>query len=202
MFGHSGQIALSQHYERLVHSRVPLAKLRDIEMTTESNTRTRLARWMTYGFWLALFGGLTLIADRYLEHSYNPNQHLSTERDGGPAEVLLTRNRFGHYVAPGSINGVPVVFLLDTGATSLSIPAKVAAKMNLVPRGQSRVSTANGTVTVDNVLLDEVALGNITLTRINAHINPYMEGETVLLGMSFMKHLEMTQKGDTLRLRL
>lgn len=171
-------------------------------MTAESDTRSTLARWMAYGFWLILLGGLTLLADNYLEQTHNPNQHLAQETGTGAAEVALTRNRSGHYVAPGSINGTPVVFLLDTGATSVSIPARVAAKLNLSPRGQSRVSTANGSITVDNVLLDEVALGGISLNRINAHINPYMDGDTVLLGMSFMKHLEMIQKGDTLRLRL
>ncbi|MDI3326831.1 TIGR02281 family clan AA aspartic protease [Pontibacterium granulatum] len=170
-------------------------------MQDSDSSRRFMARLLTYGFWLALLAGMTVYFGGVLDKRNNPNQHLATQN--GPAgEVVLKRNAYGHYVAPGLINNTPVVFMLDTGATSISIPKTVADRMHLNPRGSSQVSTANGSITVYNVRLDSVSLGSITLNDMRAHINPYMEGETVLLGMSFMQHLEMIQKGDTLRLRL
>lgn len=171
-------------------------------MSDPDKNRRFMARLMTYSFWLVLLAGLTFLFEGYLHQKEYPNQHLVETGENTTNEVLLKRNRYGHYVAPGQINGVPVVFLLDTGATSVSIPADVAKKLSLSPRGSSRVSTANGTITVANVVLERVSVGGLTLRNINAHINPFMEGEVILLGMSFMRHLEMLQKGDTLRLRL
>lgn len=163
--------------------------------------RRFMARLMHYGFWLVLLAGLTVYFGDVLEKKHNPNLHLATPSGQPSPEVVLKRNAYGHYVAPGLINDVPVIFMLDTGATSISIPQNVADKMHLRTRGSSQVSTANGTISVLNVRLRSVSLGSITLNDMRAHINPYMEGDTVLLGMSFMKHLEMIQKGDTLRLR-
>ena len=52
-----------------------------------------------------------------------------------------------------------------------------------------------------DTVADEVRLGNIVLRQVRASINPHMLGDTVLLGMSFMKNLELVQKGDTLTIR-
>ncbi|MCO4756452.1 MAG: retroviral-like aspartic protease family protein [Oceanospirillaceae bacterium] len=165
------------------------------------HNRRLMARLMTYGFWIILLAGLTVYFGGLLEKKHNPNLHLANPTGQPSPEVVLKRNAYGHYVAPGLINDVPVIFMLDTGATSISIPKSVADTMQLRQRGSSMVNTANGSITVHNVRLDSVSLGSITLNDMRAHINPYMEGNTVLLGMSFMKHLEMVQKGDTLRLR-
>lgn len=164
--------------------------------------RRYIARFMTYGFWLVLLGFMTFFFEDYLYKKENPNQHLMQQTETSKNEVVLKRNRYGHYVAPGKINGQPVTFLLDTGATTISIPSGVAKNLNLEPKGSSRVTTANGTITVHNVRLNTVSLGPIQLKNISAHINPFMEGHIILLGMSFMRHLEIVQKGDRLRLNL
>lgn len=117
------------------------------------------------------------------------------------AEVILQRNRMGHYVANGEINNQPVRFLLDTGATSISLPAEVAQRLGLKGTRKHQVETANGTITVSATRLHQVSLGGITLHNVRAHINPHMDGEDVLLGMTFLKHLEMIQRGNTLTLR-
>ncbi|HIF55390.1 MAG TPA: TIGR02281 family clan AA aspartic protease, partial [Methylococcaceae bacterium] len=49
--------------------------------------------------------------------------------------------------------------------------------------------------------LDSVSVGAIELNNIRATINPHMQGKEILLGMSFLKHLEMMQKGQELTLR-
>ena len=46
-----------------------------------------------------------------------------------------------------------------------------------------------------------VALGGVRLGGVRAHINPHMSGEEVLLGMTFLRHLEFVQQGRKLTLR-
>ena len=65
----------------------------------------------------------------------------------------------------------------------------------------ARASTAAGTITVFDTRIDRVALGDIVLRDVNASINPHMQGRDVLLGMSFLGQLELTQRDGTLTLR-
>ncbi len=153
-------------------------------------------------FWLLFLAGLTGFFVLITNWQHNPNQSLlSVVSEQGIAEVILKRNRMGHYVANGEINGQPVQFLLDTGATSISIPARVARRLGLKGTQKQWVETANGSISVTAIRLQQVRLGDIQLSNVPAHINPYMDDEDVLLGMTFLKHLEMIQRGDTLTLR-
>ena len=114
--------------------------------------------------------------------------------------MTLLRNRAGHFVANGEINGADAVFLLDTGATDVVVSAEHAAEAGLARLRASRANTAAGTITVFDTRIDRVALGDIVLYDVNASINPHMEGIDVLLGMSFLGQLELTQRDGTLTL--
>lgn len=157
---------------------------------------------MIAGAWIILLGLLTLVFGGWLSEQDNPNrQPRETLTVDGVREVTLTRNRQGHYIATGAINGQPVRFLLDTGATTVSVPARLAESLGL-PMGPSiRTQTANGVVTTYRTRLAEAGLGNILLHDVPASINPHMQPDAVLLGMSFLKRIEFTQRGDTLTLR-
>lgn len=144
---------------------------------------------------------MTLLFDDVLDDQRNPNQQVMTNRVDGIPEVTLKRNRYGHYFATGSINGHAAEFLLDTGATHVAIPGKLAQKWKLKRGPDISVSTANGVVTAYMTRLDRVDLGDISLTDVRATINPQMKDEEILLGMSFLKELEMIQRGDTLILK-
>ncbi len=152
--------------------------------------------------WIVGLGLLTLIFGNILDGQFNPNQQVATQiGNDGVREVVLQRNRYGHYVASGEINGHTVEFLLDTGASDVSIPQLVAAQLGL-KRGQPLVyNTANGSITAYMTQLRNLRLGDIELHDIPASINPYKGDDTILLGMSFLKHLEFTQRGDTLIIR-
>ena len=110
-------------------------------------------------------------------------------------------NRAGHYLAPGKINGTTVKFLLDTGATDVAIPEKLAERLQLKKGSRTLSQTANGVVRSYSTVLDRISLGGIELYNIRASIFPGMPSGEVLLGMSFLKHLEMVQKGNTLTLK-
>jgi aspartyl protease family protein len=147
-------------------------------------------------------GALTLFFDGWLSNQSNPNQRpQSSQTATGIREVVLERNRQGHYVSSGQINGVPVTFLLDTGATDVAIPSNVAREASLEAGFAGQAVTANGVVTVYSTAVDELILGNIYLHNIDASITPSMGGDTILLGMSALKQVEFTQRGSTLTLR-
>lgn len=152
--------------------------------------------------WLGIFTLLALFFSNLISHQNNPNQSPQTKQlAGNVRELVLQRNRYGHYVANGQINNVDVVFMLDTGATDVSIPAAIAKKLNLIPGPTQIYTTANGPVKVNLTQLDEISLGDITLNNVRATINPGFQGSEILLGMSFLKHLEFSQRGNQLTLK-
>jgi aspartyl protease family protein len=144
---------------------------------------------------------LTLLFDDQLAQQLNPNQDPISSNHLGVAEVKLKQNRAGHYVSGGAINGQPVVFMLDTGATQVSIPMHLAEQLALTKGRTSWVQTANGRLQVAQTRIQRLSLGDIQLTDVAAHLNPAMHDGQILLGMSALKQLEFTQKGEWLILR-
>ena len=106
-----------------------------------------MARLMTHLTWVVILAMLTLYFNNYLDHQENPNASLAL-MSGSEPEVVLQRNKSGHYLAPGEINGERVRFLLDTGATTVSIPEALADRLGLERGRPLRSMTANGIVTV------------------------------------------------------
>jgi aspartyl protease family protein len=104
-------------------------------------------------------------------------------------------------VASGKINGKPVEFLVDTGASFVSVPEQVANRVGLEKGRPLTANTANGNVTVYSTSLDRISIGDITLYDVKADINPHMDGEEILLGMSFLRNLSVTHEDGKLSIR-
>lgn len=171
-------------------------------MSSEHQYQQKLGKGMITIAWIILLILLTALFSGFLDQQEFPNADLQTfEANNGRAVVVLEMNRSGHYIAPGKINNVPVRFLLDTGATDVAIPEKLASKIGLQKGHRTLSQTANGTVNSYATTIERISLGGIELENIRASIFPGMPGGEVLLGMSFLKHLEMNQKGRTLTLR-
>lgn len=162
-----------------------------------------IGKLMTFMAWIGLLAFLTLIFNNLLLEQYNPNRNLDEQlKSGEIPEVVLERNKQGHYLSEGRINRMPVVFLLDTGATDIAIPEVLADRLRLPRLGGGVSQTANGAVAVWKTRLDEVSIGNIRLHDVSASILPSMgKDDAVLLGMSFLKRVDMLQQGNTLTLR-
>ncbi|MEJ2179671.1 MAG: TIGR02281 family clan AA aspartic protease [Gammaproteobacteria bacterium] len=168
----------------------------------EQNQPKRMGLWMVIAMWAIVLWLFTMFFTKWSEHEYNPNQNVSNVLTiEGVREVVLERNRRGHYVSSGFINDKPVTFMLDTGATDIAIPYRVAEQLGLRRGPTVYFQTANGPATGYATKLDSVAIGNIELENVRASINPNVKEMEILLGMSFLKHLEFTQRGDTLTLR-
>jgi aspartyl protease family protein len=160
-----------------------------------------LAKGMTYAAWLLALGLLTFGFNSWLDTQRNPNRRVQSAVVDGGLQIVLERNRYGHYNVSGHINGQPVEFLLDTGATLVAIPAGLAGRLGLVRGAPTQVKTANGMAVAYATRLASVRLGDIELREVRAHINPGMDGDEVLLGMSVLKKLEFSQRGNSLTLR-
>jgi len=161
----------------------------------------KLGKSMWIATWIV---GLLLLSMFFADQEkgwLNPNQtpeYHTTQ--AGVQEVILQRNRQGHYIVSGNINGNDADFLLDTGATDVVVSGNLAKAYGLKRGHRSIASTANGNVTVYATRIEQLTIGNITLYQVPASINPGMD-DLILLGMSALKQVELTQRGDTLTLK-
>lgn len=122
-------------------------------------------------------------------------------RSGGKPKVLLTADGRGHFSTTGTINGNSVNFLLDTGATSVSMSASEAKRMGIDYKAGrvTGVSTANGVIPAWSVTLNTVKVGGITLYGVEGLIIETAM-PVVLLGMSFLNRTDMKREGQTMLL--
>ncbi|HKA45187.1 MAG TPA: TIGR02281 family clan AA aspartic protease [Burkholderiales bacterium] len=120
---------------------------------------------------------------------------------GGAGSVSLTADSRGHFITTGTVNGMSLQFMVDTGASTvaLSVDDAKRAGVNYLAGSRGRVQTANGAAVVYFVKLDSVRVGDITLNNVDAAV---LEGglPVALLGMSFLNRTEMKRSGDTLTL--
>ncbi|MEK6209912.1 MAG: TIGR02281 family clan AA aspartic protease [Pseudomonadota bacterium] len=116
--------------------------------------------------------------------------------------VTLTSDGSGHFVTTGSINGATMKFLVDTGATAVSMNLNDArrAGVNYLAGTKGYSQTANGIVPIYMVKLGNVKLGDITLTDVDGLVHQSNALPVVLLGMSFLRRLEMRREGESLTL--
>lgn len=115
--------------------------------------------------------------------------------------VTLAADPRGHFFSEGAINGNPVRFVLDTGATLVALPAAEARRLGLDYRKGTRgiTETAGGPVEAFRIRLDRVRLGDIELTGVDGVV--IEQGlNMALLGMSFLNRVEMKREGQTMTL--
>src|SRR3990170_411079 len=150
--------------------------------------------------WVLVMAGLYWFFGSWEANQSNPNTARVLSQQQGA--LTLQRNRAGHYVADGEINGRRVTFLLDTGATWVALPARLARELGLKQGVAVTLQTANGTSVGYQTRLDSVRLGPIAMRDVGALVTDGMDADTVLLGMNFLKRLEFTQRGGELVLRM
>lgn len=155
---------------------------------------------MIIASWIVALGLLSIFFNQILTKQRNPNQNVTSQQSlDNTRTVILKRNKSGHYIATGHINNHAVELIIDTGATDISVPAKLAGKLNLKKGAPVKTITANGTITTYATTLNTVQLGDIVINNVRASLNPH--SNEVLLGMSFLKQLEFTQRGNTLTIK-
>jgi len=161
----------------------------------------KLGNAFTWLGWIIGLLLLILLFNRILGDRQNPNRSINTVQSNGLQQVELKRNRLGHYVFNGFINGHEVTFMIDTGATTTSIPLALGQQLGLRKGYRFQVQTANGVADAWSTRIDSLRIGEMEFNNVQASLNPGFAGNEVLLGMNILKNIEMIQRGDTLILR-
>jgi aspartyl protease family protein len=106
------------------------------------------------------------------------------------ANLEIAQSLDGHFWVNGRLNGEPVRFLVDSGATTTSISAETARRAGIEPSSgiPAIVRTANGTITVQRGRAERLAIGHIVRDDLAVHISEGF-GETNVLGMNFLSSL-------------
>jgi aspartyl protease family protein len=111
--------------------------------------------------------------------------------------IVLTAGSGGHFMTPGQINGKAAQFLVDTGATSISMTVGDAERLGLDYKSGQRIqlSTANGVVLGWRTSLASVRIGDVEVFNVEAVVAsrdmPFM-----LLGNSFLTRFQMLRENE------
>ncbi len=147
--------------------------------------------------WLAAIGLLAGLTVLFQAAQPGRGGVVKSVNEAGRSLVVLERDRSGHYLAEGEINGQSVIFLIDTGATDVALSERMARELGLDFGPRVAVMTAAGPVRGWKTRLARVSIGGISLNNVGATITRGPLGE-VLLGMSFLKHFTLHQQGTQL----
>jgi len=170
-------------------------------MANQTEPGAGAGRGMLLAAWVIGLALLTWVFGLWEAQQQNPNRNPEVYRQEGMEHLVLERNRGGHYVVSGKINGQPAEFLLDTGATDVVVSEDLAERAGLKAGARQWAQTANGRIEVRATRVDRLVLGTLELHNVNASINRAMSGDKVLLGMSALGQVEFSQEGEQLTLR-
>ncbi len=167
-------------------------------VSQRENLSRSLRHAMLWGLiFLGVIAGFGLWED--VSRAISPSMAVSG--DGG--QIELPRKSDGHFYMTLEIGGVPVEFVVDTGATDLVLSLADAARAGIDTDAlvfSGRASTANGIVRTAPVTLEDVRVGEVDEGRVRASVN---QGalETSLLGMSYLERFSSIEiRGDRLYL--
>lgn len=115
---------------------------------------------------------------------------------------LVAINPRGQYFTAGSINGRPVEFLVDTGATAVAMNTEQARHLGIdFSRGEpTRVGTAGGIVNAYSLTLDSVKVGGIEVRNVEAAILEGVYPAVALLGMTYLRHVKISETDGVMTL--
>jgi len=142
--------------------------------------------WLVVG--VALFLGVQAFEAQQQRSRFSANAGV----------VELQRGPDGHFHWPGRVNGVPVDFVVDTGATSTALPLALAERAGLVGEGSMRSDTAGGSVEGRFARADVVLDGGVRAERLRVVVLPQLS--VPLLGMDMLSKMRFSQHGGTLRI--
>ena len=144
--------------------------------------------------WLLLGAVLFLAIQAWLAQQ----QRARFSVDGVSGAIELKRAGDGHFHWPGTVNGIAVDFLVDTGATGTALPRALADRAGLVADGTLQSSTAGGVVQGTLARADVVLQGGVRAERLRVAVLPRLESP--LLGMDVLSKMRFTQNDGVLRL--
>ncbi len=117
-------------------------------------------------------------------------------------ELKIPRARDGHFYAPGMVNGKPVTFLVDTGASYVTVSKSFATYAGLAAGSPTRFHTANGTIDGRIVSDVQVAVGPTSVSTVRIAVGLIgSDRDMALLGQSYLSRFQVTLNKDELTLK-
>jgi aspartyl protease family protein len=157
------------------------------------------------------FGGVTLISvekdratievDGKRRELVRGQTYSSRTGASGAQSVTLSAGAGGHFITDGQVNGAAIRFMVDTGASTVAIPASDAIRLHLDYKKGRRgtTQTAAGPAEVFLVRLNSVRIGDIEVQNVEAVV--IERGlDIALLGNSFLNRMDMRRDGATMTL--
>lgn len=159
--------------------------------------------------------GVTLVSadsdKAVFEYEGNELVRLLDNRASAPSgnavpgeEVQIYRDRQGMFRTVGSVNGLPVGFLVDTGASAIAMNSAQARRLGIdyrVDGDSTYVTTASHVVQAFRLMLDRVKVGSIELHNVACVVIDGPQPDEVLLGMTFLGRLDIRNESNRLVLR-
>lgn len=179
--------------------------MNDLETQQDNGAAESARRHRQTGKRMILISWLFILAIGFVFFKWLEREQMgaynteTTRTASGGIQLSIPLTDGDNYQVFGYVNSTKVLFLVDTGASMVSIPEKLAAKAGLRRGMPIKILTAGGTKTAYLTKIPVLKIGeDITLRNINATINPEMGDETVLLGMGALKQLQFIHTKDTL----
>jgi aspartyl protease family protein len=156
---------------------------------------------MHHSFVRALIIWITIFSATYLYFNAKLEPRIRVAKQSQVSgEVAIPRSWDGHYYIQGSINGYPVIFMVDTGATFVSLGSEIARRAQL-PKGRpANFTTAGGIIQGEMVSDQTVEAGGIVVSSLQISVG--LPGDMALLGQNFLRNIDVFQSNDTMTLRL
>jgi aspartyl protease family protein len=153
------------------------------------------------GHMVALIIWVTIFTAFYLYFNAHQEPKIAVAMEGlALGQVVIPRSRDGHYYIKGSINGYPIDFMVDTGASIVSVNTVFANEANLSSGLPASFSTAGGEIMGEIVPGQIVEAGGIVVNDLNVSVG--IQSKTALLGQNFLRKVDIIQSNDTMILRI
>lgn len=129
--------------------------------------------------------------------SWTPTFKTDAGARPGAAPLALKQHESGHYFVDGAINGKPLVFVVDTGASVVSLPDGDAAAAGIACKDSAMMDTANGITEACTAVIPELRFGHFVVKNADSMIVKNLSQP--LLGMNVLQHFKIAQeKGEML----
>lgn len=141
-------------------------------------------------------------------YTNNPAEHPDKTCDalsyGNASDgvIKLAKNRDGHFYVDGAVNGAKVRFLIDTGASGVTLNRITASQANVSGTRRVVFNTAGGEVSGTIASDIPVSIANLPPIKIAVAVNPSLDNATNLLGQGYLKWFKVTAQGTTMELVL